>query len=129
MARLFLTDIDLSDNQLLRPVLEQLPAPPPAPRPGRIYFDTALRAPRVWDGVAWLTLDGQGAAAPAVPSFVQSTPATTWTIAHNLDRYPGVVVVDTAGNKIEPGVNYPDRNTVVLTFSAPTAGTAELDAR
>ena len=130
MARLFLTDIDLSGNQLLGHVLEKLAAPPADPGPARLYFDTTLAAARIWTGSAWITLGAASAAGPApFPPYVQNTPATTWTITHGLGRYPDVVVVDTAGNKIEPGINYPDLNTVVLVFSAPTSGTAELEQR
>ena len=57
----------------------------------------------------------------------QTAPATTWTIAHGLGRYPSAVVLDTAGNRIYPGgERYPDPNTLVLTFSAPFPGTADL---
>lgn len=130
MARLFLTDIDLSGNQLLGLGLERLASPPPPPlAAGRIYFDTTVGAPRVWLGSAWATLAAAAPAPAPVPPFVQATPATVWTIAHGLNRYPGVVVVDSAGNAIEPGITYPDRNTVVLAFSVPTSGTAELDTR
>ena len=69
------------------------------------------------------------AAAPAAQSYLhqQTTPAVTWTIPHGLGRYPGAVVLDTAGNRIYPGgESYPDPNTLVLTFSAPFPGTADL---
>lgn len=69
----------------------------------------------------------QMSAAPPTYLHRQTQPATTWTIAHGLGRHPGAVVLDTAGNRIYPGgESYPDTNTLVLTFSAPFPGTADL---
>ena len=53
-----------------------------------------------------------------------STPLSTITISHNLDKFPAVTIVDTAGNDIVGDVAYIDINTVTITFSAPTRGTA-----
>ena len=67
--------------------------------------------------------------APGVQGYQhrQTLPAVTWTVRHNLGRYPGAVVLDTAGNRIYPGgESYPDLDTLVLTFSAPFPGTANL---
>jgi hypothetical protein len=77
----------------------------------------------------------QGPAGPAGPSgpsggqsvFVQSSAASVWTINHNLGYRPaGVMVMDSGGTEVEGLVSYPDLNTVVITFSAPFAGTAYL---
>lgn len=56
----------------------------------------------------------------------QMISATTWTITHNLGFYPNVTVSDSAGTIIEGQVEYPDVNTVVLTFSSAFAGKAYL---
>lgn len=58
--------------------------------------------------------------------FTQSVPAAVWTIVHNLQRIPNVVVIDSAGTTILGDVDYPDDNTVVVTFSFPFSGSAYL---
>jgi len=39
--------------------------------------------------------------------FVQDTPATTWTITHNLIKFPSVTVVDSSGNVVAPAGTVP----------------------
>ena len=56
--------------------------------------------------------------------YTQETPSTEWTVEHNLNKYPAVTVVDSAGNEVEGLYNYVDLNTVVLTFSVAFAGKA-----
>lgn len=56
----------------------------------------------------------------------QYSPSATWTISHSLGYYPNVTVSDSAGTIIEGSIVYPTANSVVLTFSAPFAGTAYL---
>lgn len=56
----------------------------------------------------------------------QSTPSTTWTINHNLNRYPSVSTIDSSGNLMYGAVQYTSLNTVVITFGAAISGTASL---
>lgn len=60
-------------------------------------------------------------------TWVQSIPLAVWTIAHNLNRYPSVTVVDTTGTKIEPDISYTDSTTIQITFGAAYAGKAYLN--
>ncbi len=69
-------------------------------------------------------LGGGGAVADLV--FFQAIPAATWTITHNLGRHPQPRVVTSSGDLVDCAANYPDANTVILTFAAPFAGTAYL---
>ena len=59
-------------------------------------------------------------------TFVQSAPALTWTIQHNLNLHPAVRAVNTDSDLVDAEVHYSDRNQVVLTFPTPFAGTAYL---
>lgn len=61
-------------------------------------------------------------------TFTQSTPASTWTINHSLNRSPLVIVVIDAGGTevIGFGETYPSLNQVVLSFASPIAGSAYL---
>lgn len=50
--REFLTDIDLTENELQGGVLENLPTSPSSTIPGRVYHDTTDNIPRVYDGTS-----------------------------------------------------------------------------
>ena len=57
----------------------------------------------------------------------QSAPSRVWEIHHNLGKFPSVSVTDFEGNEYEGEANRIDENTMVLTFSAPIAGYADLN--
>jgi len=57
----------------------------------------------------------------------QSTTATKWTIAHNLNKYPNVTIVDTARTMVIAQIKYIDANNIELDFKAATAGFAYLN--
>lgn len=59
--------------------------------------------------------------------FTQGTPATTWSIFHNLGKYPSVSVVDSANNEVVGDVQYNSANQVTITFSAAFSGKAYLN--
>jgi hypothetical protein len=59
-------------------------------------------------------------------AHTQGVSNATWTINHNLDFYPNVTVVDSAGTIVEGEIAYTSRNQVVLTFSAAFSGKAYL---
>ena len=65
------------------------------------------------------------AAAPYV--FAQPTPASSWTIAHQLNRYPSVTVVDSAGEVVIGDIRYVDANTITAAFSGGFSGSAYLN--
>jgi hypothetical protein len=60
-------------------------------------------------------------------TFTQGTPATTWTITHNLGKFPSVSVVDTADTQVYGEVEYIDDNSLRITFSAAFGGKAYLN--
>jgi hypothetical protein len=60
-------------------------------------------------------------------TFTQGTPATTWTITHNLGKFPSVSVVDTADTQVYGDVEYIDDNSLRVTFSAAFGGKAYLN--
>lgn len=59
--------------------------------------------------------------------FSQSVAAARWEIQHNLDKYPSVTIVDSAGTEVIGEVQYIDQNNVVLLFTAPFSGKAYLN--
>ena len=54
----------------------------------------------------------------------QIASSTTWSVAHNLDKFVSVVIVDSAGSVVIGDVSYVDANNVTLTFSAAFSGKA-----
>lgn len=59
--------------------------------------------------------------------FDQGVAADTWTIQHNLNKYPSVTVVDSAGTTINCAVTYINSNELELKFNAAFKGTAYLN--
>ena len=58
---------------------------------------------------------------------VQSVPLATWTINHNLGRYPTVTVIDSFNDNVEGGaINYPSVNSLTVTFAGAFSGRAVL---
>ena len=105
MSKLFLTPINLNQNQLLNAAIQNLASAPSTPVVGQIYFDTVLNAVREWDGTAWtnkatdsLLLQGQNGAyylsranAPGtqLASTISNLNATV--IAYTLDTFAAPV--------------------------------------
>jgi len=59
--------------------------------------------------------------------FTQGTAAASWTIAHNMGKFPSVDVVDSTGNELWPDIVYTDANTVTINFGNATSGKAYLN--
>lgn len=60
-------------------------------------------------------------------TYTQSTATATWSIAHNLNKYPSVSIVDSSGNMVMGEVSYTDSNNLTVTFSAAFSGKAFLN--
>lgn len=56
--------------------------------------------------------------------FNQGTSLSTWAVAHNLNSFPSVTVIDSANSVVVGEVVYIDSNNVELRFSAPFKGKA-----
>ena len=59
--------------------------------------------------------------------FTQNNPAITWTITHNLDKFPSVSVVDSANEIVYGEVTYTNTNLLTVTFTAAFSGKAYLN--
>ena len=58
--------------------------------------------------------------------FYQNTPSYVWTITHNLDKYPNVIIIDSAGSVIDGSIRYMSLQQVQITFNRGFSGTARL---
>lgn len=59
--------------------------------------------------------------------FTQSSPASVWTIAHNLNKHPSVSVVDSAGTQVIGDVQHTDDDNLTITFINQFSGKAYLN--
>jgi hypothetical protein len=59
--------------------------------------------------------------------YTQSTASASWVIAHNLNKYPSVSIVDSGGNMVMGEITYTDVNNLTITFSASFSGKAYLN--
>jgi hypothetical protein len=57
----------------------------------------------------------------------QQQSTSSWEIEHNLNRFPSVEVVDSAGSVVIGNIIYVDENNITITFSAPFTGKAYLN--
>jgi len=57
----------------------------------------------------------------------QLVSAADWEINHNLNRYPSVVIVDSAGTVVEGSVEYVSSDVIRLHFAAPFGGKSFLN--
>jgi len=58
--------------------------------------------------------------------YNQPTPSTYWVLYHNLNRYPNIIVTDSAGTTIEGSITYPSLNVAIVSFNLPVSGKASL---
>jgi hypothetical protein len=59
-------------------------------------------------------------------THIQGTASDTWVINHNLDYYPNVEIVNSAGVSVIGDYQFINPNVVVATFRDPFAGKAYL---
>lgn len=59
--------------------------------------------------------------------YEQGVASNIWNITHNLNKYPSVTVVDSAGNEVIAEVTYTDLNRCVVTMTAAFKGKAYLN--
>ena len=98
---------------------------------GELYrCKTEIPVAEPWNADHWtkITLADELKIARADTYIHSQSPASdTWTIHHNLNNYPAVSVIDSAGNIVFGDVRYEDRNTVVIEFQAAFSGKAYLN--
>jgi hypothetical protein len=58
MSRLFLTPINLNQNQLLNAVIQNLATAPSSPATGQIYYNTVENCLFIYNGTAWTLVGG-----------------------------------------------------------------------
>lgn len=59
--------------------------------------------------------------------YTQTAAEKVWHIAHNLNKFPSVSIVDTGGNIVVGNVEYISNNGLMVVFSHPFSGEAYLN--
>ena len=59
--------------------------------------------------------------------FQQASAATTWTVNHNLGKFPSVIVKLSDGTVGQAAITHTNKNTLTITFGADTSGTAYMN--
>lgn len=57
----------------------------------------------------------------------QLSPSSVWTIAHTLNKFPSVTVVDSGGNVVIGDITYVDMNTIIINFTTAFSGKVYLN--
>ena len=56
----------------------------------------------------------------------QLSSSSTWTVIHNLNKYPNVTILDSAGTLVIGEIEYLSKNSLMLRFAAEFSGKAYL---
>jgi len=59
-------------------------------------------------------------------TYVQTTPAASWPVVHNLGRHPYSVLVTIGSSEVIADIDFPDLNTIVITHASPVSGRVDL---
>lgn len=73
------------------------------------------------------TIPEQNNSSDAHYTHNQITAESVWNIKHDLNKYPSVTTIDSAGSLVIGKINYVSSNEIKLTFSAAFSGTAYLN--
>lgn len=57
-------------------------------------------------------------------TFTQPVPSSSWSVTHNMNKFPSVTIVDSAGNIVEGETVYNSLNTCTLNFQGSFSGKA-----
>ena len=57
----------------------------------------------------------------------QTVSSSTWSITHNLNKFPSVSVVDSSNEEVIGEVQHTNSNSLIVKFSAPSSGKAFLN--
>lgn len=57
----------------------------------------------------------------------QTIPSDTWSINHQLNKYPAITIIDTNGFEIEAEIIHTNKDNLTITFSVVFIGTAVLN--
>jgi hypothetical protein len=100
---------------------------PTTPTTGNVEITASLSATGTPDNTKFLRGDNVWARANETYTFVQAGASATWTVQHNLDKFPSVTMVLSTGQKGYGDIVYIDENNLTITFASAESGKAYMN--
>jgi hypothetical protein len=100
---------------------------PTIPTTGNVEITASLSATGTPDNTKFLRGDNFWARANETYTFVQAGASATWTVQHNLDKFPSVTMVLSTGQKGYGDIVYIDENNLTITFASAESGKAYMN--
>lgn len=117
----FKGSVDFNQNELRNATFQRLITEPISPVEGQIYYNTVENKVYYWNNVEWVPFSDKNYV------HTQSTPSSSWSISHNLNKKPSVTVIDSGNNQVEGDILYIDLNNIIINFNASFSGRATLN--
>ena len=100
---------------------------PASPATGDVVVTASLSATGTPDNTKFLRGDNVWAIANETYTFAQASASATWTVQHNLDKFPSVTMVLSTGQKGYGDIVYIDENNLTITFASAESGKAYMN--
>ena len=100
---------------------------PTTPTSGNVEITASLSATGTPDNTKFLRGDNTWVKADKDFVFTQAVPSATWSIQHDMDKFPSVSVVNNNNVLMYGNITYVDKNNLTINFSAGFSGKAYLN--
>ncbi len=99
MAKKFLTNLDLTKNQILNVAIQNLSSAPSSPVVGQVYFDTTDLRMYFYNGTAWVDMSGDIQDVLGGAGLSASTESDVVTLSVNVDN--ATIEIDTDAIRVK----------------------------
>lgn len=126
MPKIYLTNIDLTQNELLNAVIQPLSSAPSSPLQGQIYFNTVSKTYQYYDGTTWQTVaDTAGGGGTVTSVSVASANGFAGTVATSTST-PAITLTTSVTGVLKGNGTAISVATAGTDYLAPTGSGASL---